>query len=133
MDLNKDGSYSATFRGFPASPAWLQIDLVEKTGKDQDYVARFSSQIIIELRAADGALVCKASGRLNQFHGVGNHHWVLTSSVDSAGFWNSDCLNLKMHKRASYTLEIIVEEATKAFGPLRARPLLLGGGHEPCC
>jgi len=133
LDLNKNGYYVATFRGFPATPAWLEIDLPGTTGKDHERVAKFNSQVTMELSAPDGTQVCKASGKLNQIEGVGDHHWVLTYSLNSAGFWNSDCLALKIHKNDSYTLKIVISEATESLGTLKARPLLLGGGHEPCC
>lgn len=133
LDLNKNGQYSTTFSGFPASPAWLEIDLIGRTGKDHESIAAFKSQVSMELNATDGNQVCKASGQLNQIEGVGDHHWVLTYSVDSAGFWNSDCLELKIRRNQSYTLKITVAGASEALGPLRAQPLVLGGGHEPCC
>lgn len=129
LDLNKNGQYTIAFRGFPASPASLDIDLVGRTGRDRESVARFNSQIAMELDAEDRSQVCKASGKLNEIRGVGDHHWVLASSMNSASFWNSDCLWLKIRKRQSYTLKITIAGATEALGPLWARPRL----STPCC
>lgn len=129
LDLNKDGQYAIVFRGFPASPAFLDLDLVGRTSGDEEFLRRFTSEITMELDRADGTSVCKATGKLNQHKGVGDHYWVLAESVDSASFWNSDCLELKIRRDRSYTLKIAVAGATEALGPLRARPQL----YTPCC
>ena len=124
LDLNKNGQYAIVFQGFPASPVFLDMDLVGRKSGDEEFVRRFTSEITMELDRADGTSVCKASGKLNQHKHVGEQYWVLAESVDSASFWNSDCLWLKIRRDEGYALKITVRDSTETLGPLRARPRL---------
>jgi hypothetical protein len=124
LDLNKDGQYSIVFRGFPASPVYLDLNLVGRTGRDREFLRRFTSEVAMELDKADGVSVCKAAGKLNQHQGIGDHFWVLASAVDEARFWNSDCSWLKIRRDQAYTLKITVRGSNPALGPLRAHPIL---------
>jgi hypothetical protein len=129
LDLNKNGQYTAVFRGFPASPAWLDVDLIGRTIRNEESLRRFTSTITMELGKQGASNVCKATGKLNEIKGVRDHYWVLALSGDSATFWNSDCRGLKTRRNQSYVLKITVHGATEALGPLRARPRL----YTPCC
>jgi hypothetical protein len=129
LDLNKNGQYATVFRDFPASPAFLDLDLVGRVFGDKEPVTRFTSEITMELDKEDGSQVCKATGKLNEIKGVKDHHWVLASSGNSASLWNSDCLWLRIRRDQPYTLKITVTGATEALGALRAQPRL----YTPCC
>lgn len=123
LDLNKNGHYTAEFRGFPASPAYLDLNFVNRSVGDKVPVRRFTSEILMELENEDGSKVCKATGKLNEVK------WEVAASGDSASFFNSDCLGLKIHRNKSYTLEITVTGANESQGPLLARPRL----YTLCC
>lgn len=122
LDLNEDGQYAIQFRGFPASPVDLDIDLPDRTNGDRASLERIGSEVTMELATAAGLPVCQAHGKLNQHQGVVDHFWGLAGGPDEASFWNSDCLWLKIRRDESYILKIAVSGATPALGPLRARP-----------
>ncbi|SRR6266700_3189018 len=129
LDLNENGQYATVFRGFPTSSAFMDLDLVGQTIRDEESLTRFTSEITVELDKDDGSQVCKATGKLNAIKGVGDYRWVLALSGSSASFWNSDCLWLKIRRDQSYALKITVTGTTRALGSLRARPRL----YTPCC
>jgi hypothetical protein len=129
LDLNKNGQYSIAFRGFPDSRAWFDFGLVGRTSRDHESVARFTSQITVELDRAHGSRICKATGKLNEIKGAGLHDWRLDAR-DSSSFANADCLWLKLRRNQPHTLKITVAGATEALGSLLARPRLY---TPPCC
>jgi hypothetical protein len=125
LDLNKNGRYSAVFRGFPGSPASLSMNVVGRTGKDHEWLARFTPEVTMELVGEDGRQICKVGGRLN--------HWNLNYSKDTADYRHGNCDWGKIHRNRFYTLKIKVEGAKEELGVLMVRPRLAGGGHERCC
>ena len=124
LDLNKDGQYEVTFRGFPRSPVYLDLNLVGRTGRDREFLRRFTSEVAVELNKPDGVPVCKAAGRLNQHQGIGDRIWVLASAVDEARLWNSDCSLLTIRREQAYVLRITVRNSKPALGSLLAQPIL---------
>lgn len=66
LDLNKNGQYVFEFRGFPSTPyAWLDLVLSERSGKDQNEIISFTSQVTMELDTKNGKAVCSVTGKLN--------------------------------------------------------------------
>lgn len=130
LDLNKNGYYAAVFRGFPSSPAaYLDLGVIDRNSGNKEPLTRFTSEIVMELDGEKGGQICRATGKLNQIKGVVRHHWILSTSVDSASFWNSDCQGLKIQRNQSYTLKVTVTAATEGLGPTLARPRL----YTVCC
>jgi hypothetical protein len=124
LDLNKDGQYEITFRGFPDSPVFVDLEVVGPTAGEEKLLRQFTPDITLELNEAHGTPVCKATGKLNQHYGVVDHNWVLAPNRGSGYFWNSDCLWLKIRRDQAYMLRITVRAATETLGSLRARPRL---------
>jgi hypothetical protein len=125
LDLNKNGRYSAVFRGFPGSPASLSMHVVGRTGKDHEWLAWFTPDVTMELVSEDGKQICKVGGKLN--------HWSLTYSNDTADYRHGNCDSVKIRRNRFYTLKIRVAGAKEELGVLMVRPRLAGGGHERCC
>jgi hypothetical protein len=128
LDLGRNGSYSATFSGFPVHDVSIELELPGKTIKDFPVVSSLRSNLSLRLEDSRGRIVCSASGQLQQINNV-PHHWVLTGSYDFARLWNSDCIDLKMNPHESYRITVMVEGADNKTS-LAVQPLLVGGGIE---
>ena len=129
LDLNKNGYYTAVFRGFPSSPAaYLDLGIIDSNSGDKESLTRFTSEIAMELHGEKGGhMICRATGKLNRIKGVVDHHWILSTSVDSASFRNSDCQGLRIQRNESYTLKITITAATEGLGrPLGSAQALHG-------
>jgi hypothetical protein len=108
LDLNKNGRYSAVFRGFPGSPASLSMHVVGRTGKDHEWLAWFTPDVTMELVSEDGKQICKVGGKLN--------HWSLTYSNDTADYRHGNCDSVKIRRNRFYTLKIRVAGAKEELG-----------------
>ena len=123
LDLNKEGSYAAVFRGFPSSHAYLDLMLIKPASVDTKFLRQLTTEVGMELDKSDGTPVCRAVGRLGQ-HIWGEHAWTLNPGWEEASFWHSKCHLLKLRRDELYTLKITVKDANEALGPLRVYPLL---------
>lgn len=123
LDLNKEGSYAAVFRGFPSSHAYLDLVLIGQARVDREFLRQLTTEVGMELDKADGTPVCRATGRLGQ-HIWGNHAWDLNPGSTEASFSHAGCHLLKLRRQELYTLKITVKGAKEALGPLRVYPLL---------
>jgi hypothetical protein len=123
LDLNKEGSYAAVFRGFPSSHAYLDLMLIGQERVDREFLRQLTTEVRMELDKADGTPVCTAAGRLGQ-HIWGSNAWNLNTGWGESSFSHSECHLLKLRREELYTLKITVKGANEALGPLRVYPLL---------
>jgi len=123
VDLNKDSSYAAVFRGFPSSHAYLDLMLIGQSRVDREFLRQLTTEVGMELDKSDGTPVCKAVGRLGRYV-WGNHAWDFSPGWEEASFSHADCHLLKLRREETYTLKITVKGANEALGPLRVYPLL---------
>jgi hypothetical protein len=123
LDLNKEGSYVAVFRGFPSSHAYLDLMLIGRASVDREFLLQLTTEVVMELDKANGTPVCRAAGRLGQ-HVWGSHAWALNPGWEQGSFSHAGCHLLKLRREELYTLKITVKGANEALGPLRVYPLL---------
>jgi hypothetical protein len=123
LDLNKEGSYAAVFRGFPSSHAYLDLMLVGQTRVDREFLRQLTTEVRMELDKADGTPVCRAAGRLDQ-NIWGSSAWNLSTGWEETSFSHPACHLLKLRREKVYTLKITVQGANEALGSLRVYPLL---------
>ena len=122
--LSEDGEHRYVFTGVPPEEMWLQFDVVGKTAQDATVLGSLTTQISVRLSDDQGSVLCTASGT------PANRAWILTYSVDYAGFYNPSCTKLRMNRRKSYTLQLEVKGADANSPKAFLRPTLLGGGNE---
>jgi len=123
--MNLPGSYSYTFRRFPASDAAV---ILETPGAPPDEaVRRLTTQVRIRIEDQNGRVVCDGSGS-PQGRGP-NQIWV-NSSAAAIGLYHANCLRLDLWACAPCRLQIWIGPIDPATLSFRVVPALHGGGWE---
>ena len=81
-----------------------------------------STAVSVRIADVHGRTVCSASGPLKD--------WVLTGSVQYAGYWHRNCRDVRFHEGMSYTMTLTVGRESPDSAPLTIVPRLQGGGNE---
>jgi len=123
LDLNKDSSYVAVFRGFPSSHAYFDLMLIKPASVDTKFLRQLTTEVGMELDKSDGTPICNGVGRLDQ-NIWGDHAWIFNPGSKEASFSYPECNLLKLRWEETYKLKITVKGANEALGPLQVYPLL---------
>jgi hypothetical protein len=128
IPLFENDIHRFTLAGLPSEEMTFELIVVGKTDKDRRELTRLKTNIAVSLKDDRGHLVCKAAGIPSD--GLQDNAWILTSSDDRAAFYNRPCVDVRIRRQRSYTLELTLSQVDPNSPKAFLVPEISGGGNE---
>jgi hypothetical protein len=128
IPLFENGEHRFRLAGLPSEEMSLELLVVGKTEKDRAERTRLKTDIAASLKDDKGRDVCKAGGIPSD--GQQGDAWIRASSDDRAALYNRACVDVQVHRKRSYILELTLTQVDHSSPRAFLVPVFSGGGNE---